>query len=156
MFHPALLTLISCMFGILSSAPNSNAFCSWAVVQSFIWHSNYNPLCCVLGLMFSNSSGTYSFNPLLVWCSQAHVPLLHLAHMCAGPGWLHDHVLPDQPHLHLRRSGPDAGSHHPAAHPLPALHLGVHLAGLDLPPGKREMSGGGGGGSWWGCFLPSA
>ena len=110
---------------------------------------------CVLGLMFGNSSGTHSSNPLLVRCSQAHVPLLHLAHVRAGPGWLHGHVLPDQPHLHLRCSGPDAGSHHPVAHPLPALHLGIHLAGLDLPPGKREMGGGGGGGSWWGCFLPS-
>ena len=105
--------------------------------------------------MFGISSSIHSSNPSLVWCSQAHVPLLHLAHVRTGPGWLHDHVLPDQPHLHLRRSGPDAGSHHPAAHPLPALHLGVHLAGLDLPPGKREMGGWGVGWGFLVVMLPT-
>ena len=74
-------------------------------------------------------------------------------------------MFPDQSHLHVHRPGPDAVSDHPAPLPLSALHLGLHLTGLDLPPGKQveaasvvllcaDVGGGGGGGGGGGTSCP--
>ena len=67
---------------------------------------------------------------------QANVPLLHLVHLSTGADWLHGDVFPHQRHLHFRRPHPHAVSDHRAALPLPALNLGIDLAGFDLSPGE--------------------
>lgn len=82
------------------------------------WHGNH----AVMGVSFS----------LL----QAHLPILHLAHVPAGHRGLLRHDVPHQPRVSLGKSG--LPPRPPPCPPLPLAqqHLGLHQPGPHLPPGE--------------------
>ena len=67
---------------------------------------------------------------------QAHLPVLHLAHMPAGHRGLLRHDVPHQPRVGLGEPGlPPRPPPRPPL-PLAQQHLGVHQPGPHLPPGE--------------------
>ncbi|XP_044886736.1 collagen alpha-1(I) chain-like isoform X2 [Mauremys mutica] len=68
---------------------------------------------------------------------QAHVPVLHLAHLCAGHPGLRHHDVPHQPHLRLGQRGLHGAAAAGAALPVPEQQLGLHQPGPHLPPGPE-------------------
>lgn len=78
--------------------------------------------------------------PLLLFSCQAHVPLLHLAHVCARHHRLRRHDVPNQRHLRLGQHRLHGGA--AAAHPLPQSHLqlGLHQPGPHFPPGTTSQA----------------